>query len=102
MILTRKEFISRWNDLVPNDPVNRSDHPLLIPETEIKTGPPSRWFVLQRENRPMFDDDYWKWCNTNLAGQIRCYMFEELQDGDWAWWGFTNKKDITIWLLRWA
>lgn len=101
MIITRQEFIDKWNRMVPADPVDRPDHPLWIPETEIKRGPRGEWFILQQD-QDMVNDEYWKWCDENLAGLVRCYLYEELQDGDWAWWGFTEKKDIFLWMLRWS
>lgn len=106
MILTRTEFVTHWNTISPTDPVDRPDHPLWIPETEIKPGAPSEWFVLApaavNEEDFVSRVDFWSWCETTLVGQVRCYMLDEREGGDWAWWGFTNKKDITVFLLRWS
>lgn len=98
MILTREQFVDWWDQVVPENPANRPDHPLWIPETEIRPGAPSGWFVkasCRRTGQP----DYWSWCDANLKGMVRCYMLDEQADAEW--WGFTNQEDLLIWMLKW-
>lgn len=98
MIYTREQFIEWWNSWVPENPALKRDHPLWIPETEIKPGPPSQWFI-----KNYFDSDtdgYWAWCDANLQGMIRCYMVDDNEG--WEWWGFTEESDMTVWMLKWA
>ncbi len=98
MILTREQFVDWWDQVVPENPANRPDHPLWIPETEMRPGPASSWFVkasCRRTGQP----DYWSWCDANLEGIVRCYMLDEEADAEW--WGFTNQKDMVIWMLKW-
>ena len=98
VILTREQFIEWWDNWVPENPVNRRDHPLWLPETEIKPGPPCQWFV--KNKLTSSTSDYWKWCRTSLKGMLRCYMVDE--ENGWEWWGFTDKQDMTLWMLKWA
>lgn len=104
VIYTREQFVAWWDQWVPENPANRRDHPLWIPEMEIKPGPPSAWFVKasSRNNWAwrIGREDYWAWCNANCSGIIRCYMLDEEKEEEW--WGFTNKDDMVIWMLKWA
>lgn len=99
MILTREQFIAWWDSWVPENTADRLDHPLWQPETDLKPGPPSLWFVCASCQRTS-KDNYWDWCNSNLRGLVRCYMLDE--EADEEWWGFTNRDDITWWMLKWA
>jgi hypothetical protein len=59
-----------------------------------------QWFVCVKPFMLQEDkDEYWEWCNKNLTGKITC--FSSSTDSMEEWWGFTEKQDILIWLLRW-
>lgn len=100
---TRDEFAQWWDQLVPDRPVDGTDHPLWIPENEITPGEPSLWFV--QANTPLAEstesrEQFWAWCERTLTGPARCYMVNESEE--WAWWGFTNQRDCLMFTLRWA
>ena len=65
---------------------------------------PSQWFVkvkpigISNSNRYR-KSDYWTWCNKNLHGRLLCYWCDT--ENQEEWWGFTNKDDIALWLLKW-
>jgi hypothetical protein len=42
---------------------------------------------------------YWKWCEKTLKGKVLCFSSND-EDKE-EWWGFTEKEDIMIWMLRW-
>jgi hypothetical protein len=51
-------------------------------------------------------DNYWQWCNDTLTGKLLCIsttgnVAVNVADRQ-EWWGFTNKDDIPIWLLKWC
>ena len=60
---------------------------------------PSRWFInihpIDSSNK-----EFWDWANKNCRGQILCYSSDS--DGKEEWWGFTHRRDVTLFLLRWA
>lgn len=90
MIVDRTMFRQQWPESLSCD-----RGALWVPEQAIG-GAPAQWFV--QTPRLKFDyDQYWQWCDHNLQGPVRCYA-----SGDWEWWGFVHKKDITVWLLKWA
>lgn len=65
---------------------------------------PSQWFVKVKPIRISNSDryrksDYWTWCNKNLHGRLLCYWCDT--ENQEEWWGFTNKDDIALWLLKW-
>lgn len=64
---------------------------------------PGQWFVKVRPIRVSRSSysktDYWAWCNKNLQGRLLCYWSDT--ENQEEWWGFTNKDDIAIWLLKW-
>lgn len=43
---------------------------------------------------------YWDWCNSTLNGNAVC--FSSNSEDNEEWWGFTDKEDIIIWMLRWS
>lgn len=63
--------------------------------------PKCQWFVKVKPLKVSeYKHDYWDWCNINLTGKTRCFSSDS--DGREEWWGFTDKYDIVLWLLRWA
>jgi hypothetical protein len=44
-------------------------------------------------------DDYWNWCNSTLKGKVMCFSSND--DNSQEWWGFTEKEDILVWMIRW-
>jgi hypothetical protein len=98
MVLTRRQFIEycreywRWTDF-------GDDSPMWIPESNGRRK--SRWFVCVRPIE--LDNDVsllelQQWNLKNCRGQVLCYSSGEHEE----WWGFTHKKDVAWWLLRWG
>ncbi len=71
-----------------------------IPEHDLD-GVKCQWFVttsciLQKK---YFKVDYWLWCKENLKGPVRCFWSNPEEDQEC--WGFADRDDIFIWILRW-
>lgn len=96
MVLNRKEFAHYFNAL--KEGMGDAKSPLWAPE-ELQS-PVSLWFVCVKPiGVSRFKWDYWNWCNSTLAGQVRCYSSDTTDKKEW--WGFTNKDDIPVWMLKW-
>lgn len=96
MILTRSEFADYFNGLRPG--LGNADSPLWIPEDGAD---PSEWFVcVSPRQAHQYKIDFWQWCHQCLLGQVRCYSSSDEEQQEW--WGFTNQKDIVLWLLKWS
>ena len=94
MILERDKFckyVERYTNIETED-----NSPLWIPEQS--SGIKSNYFLIcPTFNHPTAG--FWEWNDTKLIGQVRCYY---LDHGGDTWWGFTEKDDITLFLLRWV
>lgn len=96
MIYTRKGFIDK---VCPESTVVAS-------EVEERIGDNCEWFIeiVRPDHRNMWskngvkEDDFWEWCSNRLGGYTRCFVVYS----DVEWWGFTHKKDITLFLLKWG
>ena len=96
MLLSRSQFRRRMADVFDHPAIAGPRSPLWIPESAI--GAKCHWFVSVRHIRMQRKEDYWKWCHTVLHGEVACYYNHE---GVEQWWGFTHRRDIAIWLLKW-
>ena len=101
-ILTRQEFSDYFNNLETDKELGGPDSPLWEAECDI---PNCQWFVKVRPlnisgKRHGYKNSYWNWCNKNLNGATRCFSSDTDPEGD-EWWGFTDKNDIVLWILRW-
>ena len=98
MILTREEFSHYFNAL--KEGLGDSKSPLWIPD-EAEDGGPSEWFVCVKPiGVHKFKFAYYDWCNKTLRGKVRCYSSDN--DDEQEWWGFTDQKDIPLWMLKWT
>jgi hypothetical protein len=94
MILSREEFSHHFNAL--KEGLGNKDSPLWIPDDF----EPSEWFVcVEPIGVHRFKSSYYDWCNKTLKGPVRCYSSDS--DDKKEWWGFTNKEDIVLWMLKW-
>ena len=94
MILSRQEFADYFESL--DKRLAGPDSPLWIPDE----GTPSKWFVCVRPiGVHRFKFGYYDWCNKTLEGRVRCYSSSN--DDEQEWWGFTEQKDIPLWMLKW-
>jgi hypothetical protein len=103
MILTRRQFAAEFNKVKPGLGSYRS--PLWIPETIDTVRIKCQWFIcVVPITHRWVKDEYWKWCGKNMTGSIRCFSttsgpHDDIQE---EWWGFTDKKDLAFWVLRWS
>ena len=100
MILNRRQFKTYFDSLDPRLSVRGG--PLWIPESFDDQRIRCRWFVKVRPLAVQEHDElneYWQWCETSLSGQARCFSSDSKQE---EWWGFTHRRDITYWLLKWT
>lgn len=100
MVLNRKQFIKHFSKLLKQAPgaVEDYNHPIWIAENRGSIR--CEWFlcvepvVLGFGRNPYF----WDWCDENLSGGMTCFSSGDIEE----WWGFENKTDISLWLLRWS
>jgi len=100
MIATRADFIAI---MVYEGGIDEGA--LFMPETDPflnpdHTKPPAHWFI---NTKPIDLNEgrkgtFFNWCKENLKGSIFCYYSQGLEE----WWGFTEKDDISVWLLKWG
>lgn len=100
MIFTRKEFADVFNNI--KDGLGKANSGLWIPEQSGKYR--CEWFICVKpvtgwRNSTEYDE-YWDWCRDNMKGHVRCFSSDT--EGQKEWWGFGNKDDIVMWMLRWA
>ena len=96
MILNRSQFIDYFNGLRPG--LGDPDSALWIPEEEESEA--SQWFVCVKPMQVrQYKIDFWQWCHQHLSGKIYCYSSDDKHQ---EWWGFTDHRDIALWLLKWA
>lgn len=105
MIYTRQQFADMWNSEKPG--LGNEGSPLWIPEhnwSDTDNDGPTRceWFVCVKPlgigNRVMIHTEFWSWSKNNLQGRCRCFSSAVREE----WWGFTDKEDITLWMLKWT
>ena len=95
MILSREEFAHTFDAL--KEGLGNDDSPLWIPDNNEL---PSKWFVCVKPLKVhTYKSQYYQWCNSTLQGIVRCYSSSSEDQKEW--WGFTNKEDIPIWMLKW-
>jgi hypothetical protein len=92
-VLSRDEFAGQF----PKD-LAREDGPLWSYEKEFAKQK-CLFFLKTTDFRSLLiiKNNYWDWCREHLQGQMLCYSFGESEQ----WWGFTNEKDIALWMLKW-
>lgn len=98
MILTRQQFKAYFDKLDPRVTVRGG--PLWIPETFDDKKIRCRWFVQVRPVELGDRVEYWSWCRSALNGELRCFSCNNEDQEEW--WGFTHRRDIAYWLLKWA
>ena len=98
MILTRRQFKEYFKSLDPRLAVRGS--PLWIPESFDDKKIRCRWFVCVHPVELGDKGEYWDWCRSALDGELRCFSCNNEKQEEW--WGFTHRRDIVWWMLRWA
>lgn len=98
MLQTRKEFKLWFNHNYPAFSTE-PDSVLWIPERSVDM--PCQWFVTVK---PIGDFElpttYWTWCRQNLKGHVACFFSNGVEQKEC--WGFTDKRDIEWWVLKWS
>lgn len=101
MIQNREEFIG-WIERNFNGVSVEAHSPLWIPEHDLQNTL-CGWFVTVRPLRLSETDtkpQYYTWCRENLDGYVRCFYSDN--EGGRECWGFTQYRDIALWLLKWS
>lgn len=101
-LYTREGFKHVVQRLFPDNPaMTDEDSVVWIPEYDLTDKCQSFVCVsCLRLSQKNIKDDYWLWCRNNLNGYVRCFMSDP--DNNREWWGFTDEKDVTAWLLKWS
>lgn len=94
-VLNRKQFRELWN--IEGNNLGNWDSPLWIPENI--TGKKSRYFAMIRPIKYNQISEFNSWVCKYCRGQILCYSVSD-EDQE-AWYGFSHKADILLFLLRW-
>ena len=98
-MITRDEFKAlvkqTWHNT--ND-LSADDSPLWALEKATVIRP--QWFACIKPINQRHAAAYWHWCDSHLSGDVLCYSSNT--DDSEEWWGFTEKNDVLIWMLRWA
>lgn len=97
-MITRKQFRELWNQY--QEGMGDHNSPLWFPESNRDY---SRWFVKVRPidlSSNHKKNNYFLWCDQFCKGQVLCYSSDT--DNEEEWWGFTHKRDIVMWILKWS
>lgn len=95
-VLSRTEFSQFWNSLLPEKNLGESESPLWDPERY--NGVECQYFIdTENITRRVESGCIPVWNEKNLRGKVLCFSSSETEE----WWGFTDKKDIPLFLLRW-
>jgi hypothetical protein len=100
MILDRKQFGKYWDDFANHTNLGSDGRAIWRTADLRRGGSPIQWFVKIKPIEPWAEiqSQYWDWCHRNLEGDLVCYSSGDEDE----WWGFENKHDIVLWLLRWS
>lgn len=100
-MINRAQFVEYFEQIKPG--LGAYHSPLWIPEQSRDSSQTvhCEWFVcVPPVEVHSFKEDYWSWCNENLAGAVRCFSSDS--DNLREWWGFTDQADMVLWTLRWS
>lgn len=99
MMLTRAQFIQYFNNLQAG--LGDQTSPLWVGEKYL-VEKQCNWFINVRpiNVNDIHNHNFRKWVKTYCKGQVLCYSSNT--DDQEEWWGFTNKDDILLWMLRWT
>jgi hypothetical protein len=97
-VLDREQFIKHWNAVKPGlgDPGSG------LWAYEHSSGIRCQWFVSVSPIRVSIANEtktkFWAWCRRNCASGMSCYSASDKEE----WWGFSDRQEMTWWLLRWS
>ena len=98
-MMSRAEFINHIELLYPN--LNLFDDDSVVWAYEKYIQRKSEWFIVVPREIDYNDNGseyYWEWCKEHLSGEAICYSSSD----DEQWWGFTDKDDVALWVLKWS
>lgn len=99
-IYDRQQFVEYWEEIKPG--LGQKDSVLWTPEQSLAPDG-CQHFICISPIPELWHDEYiefWSWCGDQLKGHCRC--FSSSTNPPEEWWGFTDKDDILMWVLRWA
>lgn len=105
-MITRNQFIARFNEIMRHHGAGceNDDHVLWEAEKISSSRVTCNWFVcvepLDFHLMEISKSDYWTWVANTLEGEVVCFSSDSINKEEW--WGFTKKKDVTVWLLKWS
>jgi hypothetical protein len=100
-VYTRQQFSEYWEEIKPG--LGHSDSVLWAAEHSLRPDTCQHFVCVP----PLTDlqtidqsySEFWAWCEQQMQGYCRCFS-SNTRDRE-EWWGFTNKDDILMWVLRW-
>lgn len=95
-VLNRRQFRELWNSYESG--LGDWDSGLWI--SEQSTDKKSRHFVAIKPIHPNEYETFRIWTIKYCSGQVLCYSVDDLEKI--AWFGFSHKADIVLFLLRWS
>ena len=95
-VLTREQFAEHWDTVKSG--LGSPESNLWAYERE--NGPECVWFVCVKPFQVPTNtkQQFWAWCKEYCSRGMCCYSASDTEE----WWGFVNKQEMTLWLLRWA
>jgi hypothetical protein len=101
-VLSRLEFAKLASVTRPHQPFDPDV--LWYPERRKERGVGKvfccHYFICVRKILEEGNTEFWDWTKEALQGETSCFASDDF--GRKEWWGFTNKDDILIFVLRWA
>lgn len=95
-IATRQQFVEYWNRIQPG--LGDDDSALWLFERD--NGIRSQWFIAIDPLVWNDPEGFWEWCEEHLSGRMTCYSSDSINRVEW--WGFENKDDVLLWVLKWC
>lgn len=96
--VTRKQFVEHWNAVKPG--LGDADSGMWAYERQY--GLHSLWFISVKPIRLALygpkQKEFWAWCKQYCPTGVSCYSASDEEE----WWGFVDREEIMLWLLRWA
>ena len=95
-VLNRQQFRELWN----NYKSGLGDWGSPLWDADYSTGKKSRYFVAIKPIRSNDHYEFRVWASKYCAGQILCYSVDDINEV--AWYGFSHRSDIPLFLLKWS
>lgn len=95
-VLDREQFVKHWNAVKPG--LGDADSGMWAYERQF--GPVCMWFVSVKPIRVSINrkEEFWEWCKQYCPTGVGCYSASDEEE----WWGFVDRDEMMLWLLRWV